>query len=68
MKKLIWSRIKKMHCPKCNGILLAGPLVTGCVNCEFSMSKNSFEKIVKSLYAGHKIEPQEDNLTALNNL
>lgn len=73
-QKLLWSRLKNMRCPKCNGGLMQDR-DTGMFNClqakcDFKMSPAKFNEVVKSLYSkGMQVDAnREDNLTALNNL
>ena len=73
-KKLLWARLKNMRCPKDNGALTrneeTGEFYCLQAKCDFKMSSQRFDEVVKSLYSkGMQVNShREDNLTALNNL
>lgn len=58
-KKIVWSRLKNMRCPKCNTQLISSNFGTRAYGCEdeegcgFYMRLEAFERVVKALYAGY---------------
>ena len=75
-----WNNLKSVCCPKCGEVLQetdtgyrCGELVHagGCatpLGCDFKISKMKFDEVVNKLYKPRaRYEPQEDNLSALNN-
>lgn len=69
---MIWKRLQKMQCPKCNRVLERNAKMTGykCV-CGFFVTNGKFEAIVNKLYE-QEMRPGPDNvdknLEELNNL
>ena len=65
-----WSNLKNIKCPQCSSALIPdteGDLFK-CHTCQFMITKTKFEKVVNNLYKPSKRAPDEDNLSALNNL
>ena len=72
MKKMIWSRLKNMKCPNCNGAMAENTITHGieCKKCSMFIRKDKFEQIINSLYTGKPL-PESNimkNLSELNNL
>lgn len=76
MPKLIWSRLKKMCCPKCGSTINKPILSTdrySCQNfmCDFTIGQPKFDEIVGGMYKTPRtprFEDPDSRLSELNNL
>ena len=60
-----------MKCPNCGSRLIANDHSASCSDtekCGFHMNGGKFKDVVNNLYKPSKRAPDEDNLSALNNL
>lgn len=68
---MIWSRLKNIKCPKCNGDLTDHGHYYKCKKktCDFHISTEKFNGVVKKLYLQKErgIPQYGDNDEALNN-
>lgn len=70
-----WNNLKSMKCPKCSSAIALSGMGFRCsfgkhtsAQCQFYISKAKFDEVVNKLYKPRaKYEPQEDNLSTLNN-
>lgn len=66
----MWSRLKNLRCPKCNGDIHSGTLSDEmvCKECDFRINRAKFDKIVGDLYRPRaQRDDVEENLEAWNN-
>lgn len=72
-KPLVWSRLKSMRCPKCNGALTqdrdTGTFHCLQAKCDFKMSPQKFDEVVKNLYSKNiQVGANRENQEILNSL
>lgn len=69
---MMWSRLKNMRCPNCNGYIAENNITIGfeCGKCSMFISKEKFNNLLDSLYKGKVVDDYkpDSNMEALNNL
>lgn len=68
--KPLWSRLKNMRCPMCNGFLGRSPNVDKyfCneIMCNFEITSMKFNFVVNNMYNKKAIDEEMDNQHLLN--